>query len=312
MKNDFIKYLESKDFSKNTQNHYGSNVTHFKEWYGKDVINCTKKDILNYLEHLYKKGLQNRTRSWVLTALNHYFTFLLKNGVIASNPATLLKIRGTHKRILYNIYTPEQLNDLYDNYYHTFIRNFDGSRIPLSTRHRCILSRERNYVMLGLLLYQGLQPNELHKITLDDVNLNKATLTIQGGKKINGRKLPLQAAQIGALINYLNNIRPQFADLYNGDTNALLLPLPENNNNTAHAEHLKGTLQILTEQVKTLDKNFESFKQVRASVITYWLKTEGLRKAQYLAGHRYISSTEQYLPNDLESLADDITKFNPF
>lgn len=310
--NDFIKYLESKSFSKSTQNHYGRNVNHFKKWYGDDVMSCTKKDILSYLEHLHKKGLQNRTRGWVLTAMNHYFTFLVENKVIAGNPAALIKIRGTRKCILYNIYSPQQLSDLYDNYYHTFIRSFDDSRIPLSTRQRCILSRERNYIMLGLLLYQGLQPGELHRITPDDVNLNKATLTIQGSKRINGRTLPLQAAQIGTLINYTGNIRPQLAELYNGHSNALLLPLPENNNNAAPAGLLNGTLQILTRQVKTLDKNFENFKQVRASVITGWLKTEGLRKTQYLAGHRYISSTEQYLPNSLEGLKDDIARYSPF
>ena len=75
---------------------------------------------------------------------------------------------------------------------------------------------------------------------------------------------------------------------------------------------LTDTFKPLVKQLKTIDKNFESFKQVRASVITYWLKTEGLRKTQYLAGHRYISSTEKYLPNNLEGLIDDIAKFNPF
>ncbi len=47
-------------------------------------------------------------------------------------------------------------------------------------------------------------------------------------------------------------------------------------------------------------------------VITQWLKIDGLRKAQYYAGHRYISSTEKYLPNDIDGLIDDIAKFNPF
>ena len=67
-----------------------------------------------------------------------------------------------------------------------------------------------------------------------------------------------------------------------------------------------------TKQVKALDANFLNFKQVRASVITTWLKTQGLRKAQYMAGHRYISTTERYLPNEIAGLIDDISKFNPF
>ena len=70
--------------------------------------------------------------------------------------------------------------------------------------------------------------------------------------------------------------------------------------------------KALTRHIKTFDKQFNSFKQLRSSVITFWIKTHNLRKAQYFAGHRYISSTEDYLPNNLENLIDDINKLHPF
>jgi hypothetical protein len=31
-----------------------------------------------------------------------------------------------------------------------------------------------------------------------------------------------------------------------------------------------------------------------------------------MAGHRYISSTENYLPNNIDDLIDDIKKLHPF
>jgi integrase/recombinase XerD len=65
-------------------------------------------------------------------------------------------------------------------------------------------------------------------------------------------------------------------------------------------------------QVKEIDKNFLSFNQIRASVITNWLKVHGLRKTQVLAGHRYISSTEKYKANDLQQLTEDISKLHPY
>jgi integrase/recombinase XerD len=71
-------------------------------------------------------------------------------------------------------------------------------------------------------------------------------------------------------------------------------------------------LRVLTKQVKSIDNNFVNFSQIRTSVITHWINSEGLRKAQYLAGHRYISSTENYVNNDLDSLIDDINKLHPF
>lgn len=310
--NQLIKYLENKNFSKRTQETYLTYTKLFLQWYAEEPVNCTKKDILKYLEYLKnQKGQSNRTRSITLNSLNHYFSYLVQNELIASNPTALLKIRGTKKKILYTIYTIEELEQLHDDYYHTFIRNFDNSRIPLSTREQTTLARQRNYTILGLLFYQGLNTNELDRITLDDIDLNKATIQIQGSRRSNERKIPLQASQIGSLINYINNIRPQLSEYNNSCNNALFFPLHESNTSSPGScwNNLFFHLKL---QVKTLDANFTNFKQIRASVITHWIKTQGLRKAQYLAGHRYISSTEYYLPNDLESLTEDITKFNPF
>lgn len=309
----FTKYLESKNFAKSTQYTHLRYIDKFLGWYDQEVINCTKKDILKYLEYQKnQKEQSNRSRQLILNSLNHYFTFLVLDGQIENNPTSMIKIRGTRKKILYNIYSMEQLIIIYDDYYHNFIRNFDGRHIPASTRQRSVLSRQRNYIMLGLFLFQGIASYELHKITLQDVDLTKAVINIPASRKSNERKIPLNASQIGSLIHYINNIRPQFLEYYKGNSDALFLPLPENHKSTTHAKKLLGTIQDLAEQVKILDENFLNLKQIRASVITHWLKTEGLRKAQYLAGHCYISSTEYYLPNDLESLTDDIAKFNPF
>jgi integrase/recombinase XerD len=41
-------------------------------------------------------------------------------------------------------------------------------------------------------------------------------------------------------------------------------------------------------------------------VITAWIKQHGLRKAQYMAGHRYVSSTERYNEDKLEELKKEV------
>jgi integrase/recombinase XerD len=317
--NDFIEYLESKNHSNTTQKAYLRNVDLFLEWYKKEPINCTKKDVLKYLEYLQNKKQQdNITRRNAIIAINHYFTFLLKNEEVTSNPTALIKIRGTHKRHLYKIYTPEELTQLYDNYYLLFVKNFDKrcyasklGGIPANQRQQTLLSRQRNYIMLGLLVYQGLATNELQKINLADIDLTKATIKIRGGKKSNERTLHLQASQIGAMINYIENIRPDFF-VFCEERESLFFALPESSKRKTNATNLMHTFKLLTQQVKSIDKNLVNFKQIRASVITQWLKTEGLRKTQYYAGHRYISSTENYLPNQIDGLIDDITKYNPF
>jgi site-specific recombinase XerD len=316
---DFIYYLKSKNHSKTTQKAYLRNVNLFIEWYKKEPINCTKKDILKYLEYLQNKRKQdNITRRNSLIAINHYFTYLHKNEEVTSNPTALIKIRGTHKRQLYKIYSAEELTQLYDNYYHTFIRNFDAlcyapklGGIQVNQIEKSLLARQRNYIMLGLLVYQGLATNELQKISVDDIDTNKGTVKISSSKKSNERTLSLKASQIGAIINYIENIRPQFFT-YCNETEKLFFALPESSKQKTNTTNLMHTFKPLTKQVKSIDKNLLNFKQIRASVITGWLKVEGLRKTQYYAGHRYISSTEKYLPNQIDGLIDDITKYNPF
>jgi integrase/recombinase XerD len=313
---EFTEYLQSKDLANATQSIYLRYVNSFLKWYKAEPTNCTKKDIIKYLAYLKnKKNQQNITRRNTLLAINHYFTFLLRTEAVATNPTTFLKIRGANKKKLYNIFTSEELTQLADDYYHHFVRNYNDNHIPKNQRKQSYLSKERNYLMLSFLLNQGLTTRELQRISLEDLDLIKATLKITGAKKSNERNIPLNASQIGSLMHYTQNIRPQFLEFLNTETEQLFLPLPEagrtkvNNNENPD---LMGVIKNLTKQVKTIENSFLNFKQIRASAITHWIKTTGLRKAQYYAGHRYISSTENYLPNDLESLTEDIVKFNPF
>ena len=43
-----------------------------------------------------------------------------------------------------------------------------------------------------------------------------------------------------------------------------------------------------------------------------YLKQYNLREVQYLAGHRYISTTESYQQNDMEGLQEELNQFHPF
>jgi site-specific recombinase XerD len=309
MMKEFVKYLESINHAKRTQQGYCKYVELFMKWYRQDPINCTKKDILNYLTYLKNNtNQQNVTRRHACTALKHYFASLLQAGTIHQNPLAFIKIRGANKKQLYKIYTPDELTQLADNFYAVFISGFDDSYMKYPTKKKkSFLSRHRNYAMLTFLLYQGLTTSELPLINLSDIDLARAVLKIRSNKKSCERNLPLNASQTGFLINYISNIRPQFLE-HCGQTDKLFFSLCAYQYN----KNFSKPLRLLTRQVKAIDKGFVNFSQTRTSVITHWIQTEGLRKAQYMAGHRHIASTENYLPNDLNSLMNDIQKFNPF
>jgi site-specific recombinase XerD len=311
----FIQYLESKDFSVATIDNYIKFVNNFFKKVQKEELQITKPDVLKYLEYLKNdKKYQNMPRSNNLTALKHYFSFLYNEGKIAENPCLFLKIRGTKKKQLYNIFTSEELETLFDNYYQLFVRNYDDSHIPKVSQKTTALCRERNVVILNILVHQGVATTEIKNIELEDIDLIKATIKIRSSRKHNERKLQLKATQIGLFINYLQNIRPQCLEYQKNDINKLFLPLPPTAeyNKTVGNEINLCVFSLLKKNITTFDRKFVNFIQVRASLISFWIKTYGLRKAQYFAGHRYISTTERFLSNNLEDLIDDISKLHPF
>jgi site-specific recombinase XerD len=279
----------------------------------KEDIQVTKPDILKYLEYLKRKGLQNVTRQHHLITLNHYFTFLYQSGQIAQNPCLLLKIRGTGKKQLHKIYTAEELEQLYDNYYLLFVRNYDDSQHRHEAqRHYSVLYRERNALIVSILFNQGTSTSEIEKIETGDIDLIKATLKIRGGKRGKNRVLPLKATQIGLFMHYLQNVRPQLTEYQTKESEKLFLPLPAISYKKTENDMTRGVFTPIATQIKSIDKQFINFQQIRASVITFWIKTQGLRKAQHLAGHRCICTTEKYVANDLDNLTDDINKLHPF
>jgi len=311
---EFTAYLESKNLTVKT---IATRIKYVEQFFAqtkKEDVQISKADVLDFLEFLKTKNLGNAYRRHYLDALNSYFVFLCEAGFIAKNPCLLLKIRGVKRKTLYRIYTTEELDNIFDNYYLLFVRNFtpNGTNMPQKWQKQWVLSKERNALLLSVLLNQGVKTGEVEKIEMDDLDLIKATIKIHGTKRSNCRTLPLKASQIGLFMNYLQNVRPQLLQYHTTEPKNLFFPIAKNNPKGATDRVLNNVFHALTNQLKTIDKQFLNLKQVRVSVITNWLKTEGLRKTQYLAGHRYTSSTENYLPNNLDNLVDDINKLHPF
>ncbi|MDB2520732.1 hypothetical protein N9X09_00715 [Flavobacteriaceae bacterium] len=62
---------------------------------------------------------------------------------------------------------------------------------------------------------------------------------------------------------------------------------------------------------KRINHTVKNSLQIRASVISNWLKNYNIREVQYMARHRNISSSERYLQDDLESLQEKIESLHP-
>lgn len=80
---------------------------------------------------------------------------------------------------------------------------------------------------------------------------------------------------------------------------------------TSAEPHIKNTLKYLIRALKQVNPNAKSAAQLRQSVIAEWLKVKGLRTVQYMAGHRYVSTTERYRANQLKDLQADLDQYHP-
>jgi integrase/recombinase XerD len=75
-------------------------------------------------------------------------------------------------------------------------------------------------------------------------------------------------------------------------------------------ENLQNTLLHLNHALRRIDPKVKHAIQVRQSTITEWLKEKDLRTVQYMAGHRYVSSTERYKVSNLEDLKEALNKYH--
>lgn len=51
--------------------------------------------------------------------------------------------------------------------------------------------------------------------------------------------------------------------------------------------------------------------QIRASVITNWLKHHNLCEVLYMAGHKNLNFTERYRTDNLKDLQKELEKYHP-
>jgi integrase/recombinase XerD len=116
--------------------------------------------------------------------------------------------------------------------------------------------------------------------------------------------LTLEPYQVYELMDYVQTVRKAFTEVH-GSSDRLFLQWGKGDN------FYNITAQLLT-HLRRINPSVRNLDQIRASVINHWVKVYDLRKAQYLAGHRYVSSTEAYKQQLIDQLQEDVKKFHPF
>lgn len=286
-------YLEKNAYNSKSITTYQRSVTRFNKWckvYGTTCETIDYKTFLKYIEHLRKGNLKPITLQGYIGKLKTYFDYLTEENYREQNIIKEINIKGVKRHIIHNVLEFEELEDLYYSY---------------PTNKGKEIARKRNKIIIGLLVYQGMNTRDLQLLEVENIQLYKGKITVPGTRKSNMRDVELKPFQLMEFMEYINEIRPRILKETNKATEQLLLPI-------GTSFKLNNTIGKIAKELKEINNDFTDVKQIRTSVIIHWLKQNGLRKTQYLAGHKYISSTERYKQDDLESLHETINTFHPF
>ena len=281
----FSDYLQQQHLSEGSIRIYSNYLSEFTAWLAQEELTnegFTYNDVLDYMRHLKITGRSGGTVRTILNVIRHYGHFLIDQGTRQDNPAAGLYVRGFIRKLPTNLLSGQEMEQLYEQY---------------SLQLNVDLGKK---AMLGLMIYQGMTVTELVHLEGRHIWIKEQKVLIRAGQQGVERVLPLHAAQIGILGECLLEQRRKGGPLFMRVTK-----------NVISKRNIGNRIKHMIGQARQLNGRLLSAKQIRSSVITHWLRNNDLRQVQYMAGHKYVSSTERYQLNHLDDLQGEVNRHHP-
>lgn len=299
MVSEFATYMHKCEYAESTVISYCKVAGKFLNWCNTNSIELESLDYkvwLRYQEQIKNRitpngfPLKDNSVKQDIGAVRLFFDFLVHEDIIYLNPIKEIHYKD-NSEFNHRPLTQDELEELY----HCFPTQ------DLS-HPKCPSVAMRNKVIVGLTVFQAIDSTTLKRMNVSDIDLNKGKVYITGTKRSNSRTLNLESCQINAFRQYLEHDREVLQKKINCFTDALF---PHN------TSRFSIITNDITGKLKSLNLKVTNLKQIRFSVISLWVKKYDLRKTQIMAGHRYISSTENYLKTDLDSLQKATEMYHP-
>lgn len=280
--NDFRKYLEEKALVKRNITTRINQIESWLKWLEKEVEESTYKDLMNYIGHLQEEQKSVSQINKRLQAISHYYEF--KN---LPNIALTTRIKGDIQKANSKPFTIEELDLIYENYESTNKNYF----------------KESDKIIIGLLIYQGLEMGDFMTLELKDIDLKNGKIYIPKRGNRESRTLNLQSHQIIPLHYFIENQRTKESEKFLN---------PQSSDYHQLHYQFKKLSKSLKKIIKgKLNLELDKLSQLRQSRIVIWVKSEGLRQAQHKAGFRRVLSAERYRKADLTDLKEQLKKHHP-
>lgn len=284
----FLNYLEfEKRYSKRTIESYRIDLVQFTLYIQaigeKDLLHVHFKTIRGWVIALLEEGCENRTVNRKISTLKSFYKYLLRQGLIDSNPLLKVESLKTRKQVPVFV-TPEQTHQLLDET--GFDNDFPGIR---------------NKLIIELLYVSGMRLSEL--INLKTVDFDKVNLTLKVlGKRNKERIIPF-TIETGKQIEAYLVLKGQL-----GFKNEYLLV--SNKGEKLYSKFVYRLIHEALGMVSTLDKR--SPHVLRHTFATHMLNNgAGINDIKELLGHSSLAATQVYTHSSFEKLKEIYKQAHP-
>jgi integrase/recombinase XerD len=267
----------------------------FLEKHKRMLANARRSDVRDFIQQLFANAVDGRSVGRKVSALRHFYRYLLLDKLIAHDPTL-------------NIDSPKQWKVLPK----ALAR--DEMETMLSSAQTASGSREtqalglRNRAMLEVFYAGALRVSEITNVKLEDLKLEMGYVLVRG-KGDKERIVPLGKSAQGALAEYMKHSRPTLM----ADSKAIeasLSPLL-----FVGRSGQKLTRQRVWQMVRAASASTgrsASPHMLRHSCATHMVENGAdLRTVQTILGHADISTTQAYTHLALDRLKNVYQKHHP-
>ena len=291
LKSEYNMYITMElGLSENTCYNYAHDVLEYCDY----LINVRKKlfpdeinvdDVRSYLASLKRKKITSSSMSRKLSSIKSFHKFLTNNRYAKQNVAKLISNPKQEKKLPV-VLTVEEVEKILS------VFTLDN---PLEIR---------NKAMIELTYSCGLRVSELINLKLKDIHLQMHIIDVFG-KGSKERIVPIGDEAVSLIKNYLENVRPKYANSKSRDFLFL--------NREGMQMSRQMFFMIIRDKAKLAGINKPiSPHKLRHSFATHLLERGlDLRLIQELLGHESISTTEIYTHINDARLKEIFTEAHP-
>jgi integrase/recombinase XerD len=293
----FAVYLRvEKGLAKLTIGSYDNDLkiwTEFLAARDKTVFTAQREDLKALLQHLLGHGMDSRSVARKLSALRHFYRYLLLDKLIAHDPT--LEIDSPRQwKVLPKALSEDETVALVESPTHA------DAASAHSRLTQALALRDR--AMLEVLYAAGMRVSELVDVRVEDTKLDLGYMLVRG-KGDKERIVPLGAPAQQALYSYLRDGRPVLA----GRKYTPELFLARGGHNLT-----RQRIWLIVNQASKAAGRHASPHMLRHSTATHMVSHGAdLRTVQTVLGHADISTTQVYTHVALDRLQQVYTDHHP-